>query len=321
MKKIIPLLIATTSLFAQEYDYSYFTNGLPSDYAGTASAPNSESISYISQINAIQFGSSASNNNMAVSYNSSAIKAWATGYSNYNVGTIENQVDANWQTPENIAGAITKVEPTEKVCVLGNGGSIVISFESGISNGSGIDFAIFENGFDENYLELGFVEVSTNGIDFVRFPNFYLGTERIYEWQFQGNCDVMPTDVYNLASKFECGMGHGFDLQELIYTYEGIINNSFTFSDSYTNAFLSAYSTLDFDNINYVKIVDVYGDGTVLDSIGHPIYDPTGNQRSSPGFDIQGIAVLNTSTIPEPSSYAIILGIFTLIVSSYRKKL
>ncbi len=314
--------MSVASLYAQGNNYSYFTKDVDSSFAGNIIAPNGETITYISPINAIQFGgNSASNGNVAVAYNSSEIKAWASGYSNYSVGTIENKVDDKWKTPQNVIGAITKVEPTEKVCTLGNGGSITLYFESGISNGNGVDFAVFENGFDENYLELGFVEVSSNGVDFVRFPNFYLGNERVYEWLYMGNCDVLPTDVYNLASKYECGYGHGFDLQELVYAYEYINSGNCSFDSEYVDAFLLAYSNIDINNISHVRIVDVYGDGTTTDSVGHAIFDPTGNQVSSPGVDLQGVAVLNVATVPEPAECALILGCFVLLFGFIKRRL
>ena len=321
MKKIIILIMSVVSLYAQEYDYSYFTKGLDSSFAGNITAPNGETITYVSSINAVQFGGNkSSSGNVSVAYNSSKIKAWASGYTNYTVGTIENQVDDNWKIPENIVGAITEVEPTEKVCTLGNGGSITIYFESGISNGDGIDFAVFENGFDENYLELGFVEVSSDGKNFVRFPNFYLGNEKVYEWLYMGNCDVMPENIYNLASKYECGYGHGFDLQELVDAYEYINGENCAFSQECVSDFLLSYVHLDLDNVRYVKITDIYGDGSVTDSVGHPIFDPTGNQRSSPGVDLQGVAVLNVAiNVPEPAEYVVILGVCALLFIFVRR--
>ena len=319
MKKLITLILTTSSLFA--YDYSYFLQNVGSNFVGSLTAPNGETISYIAPISAIQFGSSASSSSaVSILYSSPEIKAWATGYQNYIVGTIENQVDTKWRTPENAIGAVSEVDPTKKVCVLGNGGNITLTFSSGIGNGAGADFAVFENGFDENYLELAFVEVSSNGIDFVRFPTFYVGTERIYEWLQDGNCDVMPENVYNLASKYESGYGHCFDLEELKIVKAYIDSGNSTFSDEYENAFLSAYSTLDFDNISYVRIIDVYGDGNTKDSIGHAIYDPTGDQRSSPGFDLKGVAVLNVSTIPEASHFAFVSAFIALWFCVVRKR-
>ncbi len=321
MKKLLLILITATPVFAQTYNYSYFLKNVGSGYVGNLTTPNGETASYIAPIKAIQFGgSSTTAGNVAVGYQDGKIKAWATGYENYNVGTIENQVDDKWRTPENLIGAVTSTDPTVKVCSLGNGGSITLKFATGIGNGSGIDFAVFENGFDQNYLELAFVEVSSNGRDFVRFPNFYLGTERIYEWLQDGYNDVMPTDVYNLASKYESGVGHGFDLQELVYAKEYISSSECAFTEDFKNSFLTAYDTLDLNNVQYVRIIDIYGDGNTKDSIGHAIYDPTGDQRSSPGVDLKGVAVLNMATVPEPAQWAMIFGVITLGIVAFRKR-
>jgi hypothetical protein len=58
-------------------------------------------------------------------------------------------------------------------------GRITLSFGQPITNGPGPDFAVFENGFisaggagvyGQIFAELGYVEVSTNGSCFARFP-------------------------------------------------------------------------------------------------------------------------------------------------------
>src|ERR1700739_3119800 len=56
------------------------------------------------------------------------------------------------------------------VVSLGDGGIAICIFQQPIVNAPGFDFAIFENSFDGNYLELAFVEVSSDGINFFRFP-------------------------------------------------------------------------------------------------------------------------------------------------------
>ena len=53
---------------------------------------------------------------------------------------------------------------------LGDGGQITLTFDQPIADGPGFDLAVFENSFSDTFLELAFVEVSTNGSDFVRFP-------------------------------------------------------------------------------------------------------------------------------------------------------
>ncbi len=59
---------------------------------------------------------------------------------------------------------------------LGDGGIATLTFKYPIYNGDGFDFAVFENGFMTNdsnlaFLELGFVEVSSDGVHFFRFPS------------------------------------------------------------------------------------------------------------------------------------------------------
>jgi hypothetical protein len=61
------------------------------------------------------------------------------------------------------------------VVSLGNGGSIVVGFDhNGIVDGPGPDFVVFENPFeideDSVFAELGTVEVSDDGVDWVAFP-------------------------------------------------------------------------------------------------------------------------------------------------------
>jgi len=46
----------------------------------------------------------------------------------------------------------------------------------------------------------------------------------------------------------------------------------------------------------YVRLIDVVGDGTNLDSAGNPIYDPHPNSN---GFNASGVAIL---AVPEPST-------------------
>ncbi|MDA3833964.1 MAG: hypothetical protein PF495_11260, partial [Spirochaetales bacterium] len=85
-------------------------------------------------------------------------------YENYNMGT---DLDAAWQTPEY---ALDRASGTSyDVVSLGRGGSITMTFDPPVENGNGWDFAVFENAFNDYNLELAYVEVSSNGNDFVRF--------------------------------------------------------------------------------------------------------------------------------------------------------
>lgn len=190
------------------------------------------------------------------------------------------------------------------VVSLGDGGSITVSFDFPIANKPGPDFAVFENGFDAGFgyfLELAFVEVSSDGVNFARFPSVSLTptSEQL------GNFDVIdPTDIHNLAGKYSAGYGTPFDLSD-IAPAEG----------------------LDLYNIHYVRIVDVVGRVTPtgdyipsLDSQGHIINDPYETPYITGGFDLDGIAVLNANlVIPEPTSAGLALG-GTLLLSRRLRK-
>ncbi len=311
IKSAVAIILASvSSLWAEDF-YTYFASN-------PTAAPNGESIVYIPDIKLLSFGDKAESGsssptlNNAIFYKSTSIKSWATGYMDMQYGTASsNTIAPEWKTPENAIGAVNSSDPTEKVVCLGDGGSITLSFANGIGNGDGADFAVFENGFDANYLELAYVEVSTNGTDFLRFPNFYLG-----EVQVDESSDMYPTQVYNLASKYESGYGHAFDLEELEFAYKYALSDGSSFSEEYLNHILTNYPLVDLDNIQYVRIIDIYGDGSCVDSAGHVIYDPCGPNYSAPGFDLKGVGVINEAVaVPEPAEYAAILGAMGFVVA------
>ncbi|MEX1001529.1 MAG: T9SS type A sorting domain-containing protein [Crocinitomicaceae bacterium] len=164
---------------------------------------------------------------------------------------------------------------SNNVVSLGDSGSIVLSFPYPIKNGSGPDFAVFENSFSHDYLELAHVEVSTDGINFVRFPSVSLTQTSTQVGAF----DLTdPTKIYNLAGKYIQAYGTPFDLEEL--------------ADS---------SGINVDSIHYVKIVDVVGSidptyGTT-DSQGNLVNDPYPTAFGSGGFDLDAVGVIHENNI------------------------
>ena len=169
----------------------------------------------------------------------------------------------------------------------GNGpGYITLGFDTGICNGEGYDFAVFENAFgsaNSVFAELGYVEVSTNGNDFARFDAVSL-TEGLVG----GYGKIDPTDVHNLAGKhvnaYGDSEGTGFDLDELQ-------DNDLVLS-----------GLVDLNDINYIRIVDIPGSGDFTDSLGNPIYDAW-HTFGSGGVDLEAIGVINTaSAVPVPSA-------------------
>jgi len=64
------------------------------------------------------------------------------------------------------------------------------------------------------------------------------------------------------------------------------------------------------------------GDGSRLDGLGQPIYDPYATAFASGGFDLDAVGVLNT--VPEPTSTAMlacgVLGLGFLSSGNRRKR-
>lgn len=141
------------------------------------------------------------------------------------------------------------------VVSLGDGGVATLTFEHAITNGPGYDFAVFENAFNNTFLELAFVEVSSDGNNFFRFNSVSLTPTNTQVGGF-GTLDT--TNLHNLAGKYLCGYGTPFDLEEL----------------------KDVNSLLDVNSIMHVRIIDVvgfvepadfYGDG-IVDFFDHSIF-------------------------------------------------
>lgn len=213
----------------------------------------------------------------AIHYSSPDFVAWATGgtivrgFVNINDTTVMYDDDnrASFGTLENAFGPSTG--DGAHIVSLGDSGVVILTFDYIIQDGPGFDFAVFENGFTDGYMEFAHVEVSTDGIHFVRFsstseipvdPQSNNGTI--------GDCRM----VNNLAGKYRVGYGTPFDLSELI----GALN-------------------LDVMNINYVRLIDVVGDvdgdHTTLDGTGMPVNDPFPTPFHSGGFDLDAVGILN----------------------------
>jgi hypothetical protein len=222
----------------------------------------------------------------AVAKNDPTIVGWATGYQNYQIGA---NVDATWQTPTKALGPA--VGDSFDIVGLGNGGQITLTFAQSITNGPGNDFAVFENGFGDTFLELGYVEVSSNGADFFRFDNDSLTAAPVSAF---GSVD--PTNLDGLAGKYRQGFGTPFDLAALA----------------------GVSPLLDTSHIGYVRILDIVGDATYLDTSGNPIYDlyPT---TGSGGFDLDAVAVIHA--VPEPASVMMLaVGMLTALIARRRRR-
>jgi hypothetical protein len=139
------------------------------------------------------------------------------------------------------------------------------------------------------FAELGYVEVSSNGVDFVRFPSVSLTAGLVGMY---GTIEI--SDVYNLVGKHPNGngvcTGTPFDLSELAGEASVISG------------------VVDINNINYVRIVDIVGSGDFEDeAVKHidpgswPLWDFYANNHQiydawltfeSGGVDLEAVGVL-----------------------------
>ena len=180
-------------------------------------------------------------------------------------------------------------------------GYIVLSFNEPVRDVNGYDFVVFENGFISDYntpggsvsgqmfAELGYVEVSSNGEDFVRFPPVSLTASGV---GLYGTIEI--SNVYNLAGKHPNAGGRctgtPFDLSDIADDPNVVCG------------------VVDINNINFIRIVDVPGSGDFFDNAvehadpntwpdwyyyeaNHPIYDAWVTFGSG-GLDLEAIGVL-----------------------------
>lgn len=173
---------------------------------------------------------------------------------------------------------------------LGDNGFAMLSFDPPITNGDGPDFAVFENGFQTQggyFLELALVEVSSDGVNFYRFPATSL-TDTAQQLGTFGL--INPMQINNLAGKYVSGFGTPFDL-----------------------AALENEPDLDISEISHIKIIDVIGSLAdslaTFDSEGRKINDPFPTPFPSGGFDLDAVGVIHqkrsTSVAANPLTSAL----------------
>lgn len=212
----------------------------------------------------------------AIHMSATELKGWATGIhvERGYVNIEDTTMEANGQNRASFGDGSFALGPstgaTGDVVSLGDKGSAILTFDQPIFNGPGFDFAIFENSFSDTYLEFAHVEVSSNGVDFVRFPSHI---EVQNEVQIHGFGTTDPRMVYNLAGKYRAGYGTPFDLEEL--------------KDS---------SGLNVNNITHIRVIDVVGsvgDSATFDAHGNKINEPFSTPYESGGFDLEAVGVIN----------------------------
>ena len=173
-----------------------------------------------------------------------------------------------------------------KVVSLGDGGSITLVFNDPIFDGPSWDFAVFENGFNDAFLELAFVEVF-DGDTWARFPT-HSQTQFInqIDQADTANDELDPTNLNGFAGKYRAGFGTPFDL-----------------------TILAATPGLDINHIVGVRIVDVVGciDPVFArhDSLGNIINEFWSTPFDFGGFDFDAVGAFHV--IPEPATSAALI--------------
>jgi hypothetical protein len=244
-------------------------------------------------------------------------RGWADGVTQYS--PADDVWSGAWNQPDKALGPATG-DPLDivslgeltqaEIDVGKQPGRIILIFgdpsdpndRRAIRNGKGLDFAVFENGVTSHMTtangsvqgqllaELAYVEVSSNGRDFIRFPSVALTPGRVGAY---GTSDM--GNLHNLAGKHPNAggicTGTPFDLEDLA-GHGDVLSGQ-----------------VDLNAIRYVRLVDIPGDGSFFDEASshvdpntwpawanyagaHPIFDqwPT---WGSGGFDLEAIGVLN----------------------------
>lgn len=212
---------------------------------------------------------------LAIHRDSTIIESWATdceverGFENM----------ANPMALASSGSATNALGPADGLVVsLGDSGVATFTFSTPLKNNNGFDIAIFENGFTSpggDFLEFSFVEISSNGNDFYRFPAVSL----LDTSQQVGSFDVIdPSYVHLFAGKHTATYGTPFDFEVL-----------------------DSVAALDINAITHVRIIDVVGsiqDGyATRDSRGNKVNDPFPTEFPSSGFDLDALAILNSNLV------------------------
>lgn len=221
----------------------------------------------------------------AMHADSSAFVAWATGCTSErglmridkpHLGYASFGADSLVLGAPGMGGAS---EIVYDVISLGDGGMATVTFASPICNCDGPDFAVFENGFGIesdtthtlHFLELAFVEVSSDGEHFFRFPAV---TYVPFEQQLGGYGGMVPSQIHNFAGKYDQFYGTPFDLDEV--------------EDN---------ELLDKNRVTHVRVIDVIGcikpEYATYDSEGHVVNDPWFTSFETGGFDLEAVGVIH----------------------------
>jgi hypothetical protein len=190
-----------------------------------------------------------------------------------------------------------------RVVALGDGGWITLGFAWPLRDAPGPDLAIFENGFATLggvFAELAFIEISSDGASFARFGSTSLTPGAVGAFGV-----IDPTDVDGLAGALPAGLGTVFDLADLA-----------------THPLVRS-GDIDLQDVRFVRVVDVIGDGSTFDSSGAPVHDPFPTPFEAGGFDLDAVGVLQVPRpVPLPSGpIAFVIGAAGLAGEQLRRRM
>jgi hypothetical protein len=270
--------------------------------------------------------------NQGILSNDTRIVGWATGWQDFirphptSGGFCHNNNNQSNSIDSAILGAPTDFTmngTTKHLLALGHGASITVTFGRSIPNRPGWDFAVFNNTFLSASPDLGargggtnyvffnsgtnrvpvargsnfawckpaFVDVSSDATNWARFPVSYFNTDVLFQATMADSPDHWlsqdMTMLDGLAGKAVLQYGTSFSLSALTNDPK-VVNGS-----------------VDLNNIRYIRLTDVIGDGSTTDQYGNPIYSPyfDGSQlpalvatpdSNTDGFCLRGVAILET---------------------------
>jgi hypothetical protein len=255
-------------------------------------------------------------NNVGISRNDSSIDQWAATVVSYQPAP---GVAAAFSDP---AAALGPAD--ESVVSLGDldgqqigegvpPGAITMAFATPIRNGPDWDLLVFENAaalFPPPFVfgELAYLEASSDGVHFARFPSVSLNVEpgqgvagetelnTTFGRAFAG---INITNVSNLAGIHPGNFGTAFDLDDL------------------SGMPLVQSGDVDLHGIRFVRLIDIPGNGAFLDSQGRAILDAWVT-RGTGGLDLDAIGA--RYAVPEPTTDALTAAAIVLVVLSARKR-
>ena len=192
------------------------------------------------------------------------------------------------------------------VVSLGDGGEAIYYLDNPISDATGPDFVLFENGFrspDDSslaYLDLAEVEVSSDGI---HFSGFKTVCQLDTTLQIAGTGEYMDCrKIHNFAGKYIAGYGTPFDLNEMLVD-----------------------ANVDIHSIRYLRVRDAVGtlqnNFARRDANQHIINDPYPTPFPTGGFDLDALGILHTlypthiSTTVQPEELKIFPNPFSSVVT------